>query len=381
VPSTEQILAGLTRVANAWWLLAATWHLYFAIFTGLLIGGNRPSRKLAGVLMSLPVLSVSLVAWASGNPFNGIVLALLTVLLIVFSVRLPGRVRIAPLGFLIPGIALTAFGWVYPHFVETASPFGYLYKAPIGIVPCATLSILIGLTLVLNGLDSRAFALSLGISGLFYGVTGIGRFRVGIDVVLLLGAILLTIRAFRRRRAPEQSATEQVPGRITAFGIGPRLALSMLPYSGLALGIHIGLPHISRMTEKSSPVLFVAGAALIAGGILLWALGERVVIRAFRAGRLQTSGIYALVRHPMYSSALVFVIPGVALLLRSWPILSVAAGAYLAFRFLVRREERYLQEKFGQEFTDYRARVNAVVPLPRFVVGPHRKADAGSGSG
>ena len=381
MPSTELILASLKRVANAWWLLAAIWHLCLAIITGLLIGGNRPSRKLAGVLMSLPVLSASVMAWAGGNPFNGTVFALLTILLVVFSVRLPGRVRIAPLWVLIPGLALTAFGWVYPHFIETSSSFGYLYKAPVGIVPCATLSILVGLTLVLNGLDSRAFALTLGISGLFYGVAGIGRFRVAIDAVLLLGAILLTIRAFRRRRAPEPSATGQVPGRITAFGIGPRLALSMLPYSVLALGVHIDLPHFGRMTAKSSPVFLVAGAALIAGGILLWALGERVVIRAFRAGRLQTSGIYALVRHPMYSAALIFVIPGVALLLRSWPILSVAAGAYLAFRFLVRREERYLQDKFGQEFTDYRARVNAVVPLPRLVLDPHQKADAGRGRG
>jgi protein-S-isoprenylcysteine O-methyltransferase Ste14 len=381
VPSTELILAGLTRAANAWWLLAVAWHLYFAVVTGSLIGGYRPSRKLAGVLLSLPVLSVGLAAWAGGNPFNGIAFALLAVLLIAFSVRLPGRVRIAPLWVLIPGIALTAFGWGYPHFVETLSPFGYLYKAPVGIVPCATLSILVGLTLILNGLDSRAFALILGIFGLFYGVTGVGRLRVAIDAVLLLGAVLLTIRSFRRRRAPEPSATGQVPGRITAFGIGPRLAFSMLPYSVLALGVHIDLPHLGRMTARSSPVFMVAGAALIAGGIVLWALGERVVIRAFRAGRLQTSGIYALVRHPMYSSALVFVIPGLALLLRSWPILSVAAGAYLAFRFLVRREERYLLDKFGQEFTDYRARVNAVVPLPRLIVGPRQKTDAGRGSG
>jgi protein-S-isoprenylcysteine O-methyltransferase Ste14 len=381
VPSTELIMAGLERVASAWWLLAAAWHLYFAIITGLLIGGYRPSRKLAGVLLSLPALSVSPMALAGGNSFNGIVFAVLAILLIVFSVRLPGRVRIAPLWVLVPGIALTAFGWVYPHFVETSSPFGYLYKAPVGIVPCATLSILVGLTLVLNCLDSRAFALTLGISGLFYGVTGVGRFRVAIDAVLLLGTVLLTIRAFRRQRAPEPSAARQVPGRITAWGIGPRLAFSMLPYFVLALGVHLGLPHIGRMTAKSSPVLSVAGAALIVGGIVLWALGERVVIRAFRAGRLYTSGVYALVRHPMYSSALVFVIPGVALMLRSWPILSVAAGAYLVFRFLIRREERYLQDKFGQEFTDYRARVNAVVPLPRFVVGPRQKRDAGRGSG
>jgi protein-S-isoprenylcysteine O-methyltransferase Ste14 len=39
---------------------------------------------------------------------------------------------------------------------------------------------------------------------------------------------------------------------------------------------------------------------------------------------------------------------------------------YTVFKLLIHREDEYLERRFGQAYLDYRARVNEVVPLPRF---------------
>jgi hypothetical protein len=174
MPTSEQILLGLRDVANNWGPLAIFWHAYFLVFAMILIVGIRPPKRIAGLLLSLPLLSVSLAAWASSNPFNGIVHALIGILFIYFSTRLPSeKVWMAPPWIIIPGILLLLFGWIYPHFLEASSFLPYLYSAPTGLIPCPTLSIAIGLFLILDGLGSRALALILGLSGLFYGMTGI----------------------------------------------------------------------------------------------------------------------------------------------------------------------------------------------------------------
>jgi len=201
MPTAEQILLGLKEVANNWRPLAISWHIFFAAFVIVLIFGLRSSKRLAGILLGLPLLSVSIAAWTVSNPFNGVVYAIIGVLVIYLSTRLPREnVRLAPLPIMIPGIILFLFGWVYPHFLETTSFFPYLYSAPTGLIPCPTLSIVIGLFLILDCLGSRALSLILGLSGLFYGLIGAFRLRVSIDGVLLLGAVITLVLALTRNR-------------------------------------------------------------------------------------------------------------------------------------------------------------------------------------
>ena len=201
MPTAEQILLGLKEVANNWRPLAIFWHVYFAALVMILISGIRPARRTAGLLLGLPLLSVSIAAWTVSNPFNGVVYAIIGVLVIYLSTRLPREnVRLAPLPIMIPGIILFLFGWVYPHFLETTSFFPYLYSAPTGLIPCPTLSIVIGLFLILDCLGSRALSLILGLSGLFYGLIGAFRLRVSIDGVLLLGAVITLVLALTRNR-------------------------------------------------------------------------------------------------------------------------------------------------------------------------------------
>lgn len=156
-----------------------------------------------GILLALPLVSVSILAWTHANPFNGASFALVAIALLVIAGRFSREaVEIAPARVAVPGALLIGFGWVYPHFLQNASPLDYLYAAPTGLIPCPTLSIVIGFTLVLGGLRSRSWCLVLAIMGLFYGIFGAVRLGVGIDWILALGALGMTYVAacgFRRR--------------------------------------------------------------------------------------------------------------------------------------------------------------------------------------
>jgi hypothetical protein len=77
MPTPELLLSSLTSLANAWRPLAAFWHGCLAVFVVALILGLRPSKRLSGILLALPFLSVSTLAWLSANAFNGIAFALI----------------------------------------------------------------------------------------------------------------------------------------------------------------------------------------------------------------------------------------------------------------------------------------------------------------
>jgi protein-S-isoprenylcysteine O-methyltransferase Ste14 len=71
-----------------------------------------------------------------------------------------------------------------------------------------------------------------------------------------------------------------------------------------------------------------------------------------------------LVRHPIYSAWIVFILPGIVLPTASWPLLLTPLFAYAAFKLLIRHEDDYLQERFGEAYLDYRNRVNELLLIP-----------------
>ena len=154
MPSPGQILAGLKTIANSWTTLAIVWHVFFgAIIVAVILGSCPREAVQTGFMLIMSYISVTVAAWRFGNPFNGVVFGLITVLAIVIGVKMQCRkAELSPLLFRLTGAAMFLFGWAYPHFLETDSFVRYLYAAPTGLIPCPTLSIAIGLVLVLNGL-------------------------------------------------------------------------------------------------------------------------------------------------------------------------------------------------------------------------------------
>jgi hypothetical protein len=203
MPKAEEIVSGLRAIANTWTAVAVFWHVYFAAIVGFLLSGTHPSKRIIGILMGPPLLSVSLIAWSSGNPYTGGFFGLIGILVLLIAARLPReRVRAAQPQILLTGVVLFLFGWIYPYYLSTDSLFSYIYAAPTGLIPCPTLLAITGLCIVLNGLDSRRLAHVLGLGGLVYGAMGVFMLEVAIDVLLLLGAVSLLLLGWQNKQEP-----------------------------------------------------------------------------------------------------------------------------------------------------------------------------------
>lgn len=209
MPNREEILAGLTQASNAAAGLAVLWHLVAASALLAVAAGVKLSSRALGALLAAPLASVSVVAWRYGNPFNGTVFGALSVTLVALSFRSPsgGAPRVLVPSSTWTGVAgalVLAFGWLYPHFLVEASGLRYFYAAPMGVIPCPTLSAVIGLTLLAGGVEDRAWSRTLAAAGLFYAVFGIARLGVVLDLGLLAGTIALLVATELGAHAPAQ---------------------------------------------------------------------------------------------------------------------------------------------------------------------------------
>jgi uncharacterized membrane protein HdeD (DUF308 family) len=162
-----------------------------------LIAKWQPSNKILGVLICLPLLSVAVFAWLSGNPFNGILFTIMAILIIIFGFKASNQpITISQVPFMVVGIFMIVFGLVYPHFISADSFLKYLYASPVGLIPCPTLSIIIGFLLLYNGFGSQSITLTFIIFGLFYGIFGVLKLAVYLDVFLVFGTIALIVKYF-----------------------------------------------------------------------------------------------------------------------------------------------------------------------------------------
>ena len=115
------------------------------------------------------------------------------------------------------------------------------------------------------------------------------------------------------------------------------------------------------------PVVVIAGAVLLlmSAGVALAgavALGRNLTPFPKPAAQAQLvrHGIYAFVRHPLYTSVIAGAL-GWALVWQSWPALWVALALVPFFDAKARREEGWLREKFPA-YAIYQQQVRRFIP-------------------
>ena len=163
---------------------------------------------------------------------------------------------------------------------------------------------------------------------------------------------------------------------MTPWGVGPRFSLLSVIYALFVFELTRFYDPMFQMSMANQRGLAAAGIALVAVGTLFVGAGMVTVMRAIRAGRLATTGVFGMCRHPVYAGWVVFVVPGIVLLVNSWIGLTIPPVMYLFLRILVRKEEAYLEKRFGTEYLAYEKRVPAVLPvgwITSALVSPDRR--------
>ena len=189
-------------------------------------------------------------------------------------------------------------------------------------------------------------------------------------VVAAKAIFVVCVIAFWIIRSPHQRRAGRIPVRLSKRDTREWLLLASATI-GLAVlpGIFVFSRTLRAADYPFRPALAWIGAG--AFGLALWLFyrAHRDLGGNFSPSlevrddhRLVTGGIYAHVRHPMYSA---FWLWGVAqaLLLANWiagPAGLVGFGILFVCR--IGREERLMIEQFGQDYRSYMSRTGRVMP-------------------
>ena len=136
------------------------------------------------------------------------------------------------------------------------------------------------------------------------------------------------------------------------MGIGPVCIAIMFVFTGMGIVLVKSGMLKSGMINNALPFV-IAGILCIAGGIALWffaVVGCRIDIK-IKSNQLETCGIYAYVRNPIYS-AFLFVCTGALLFCRNLYLL-VLPPLFWAYLTVVMKltEEKWLIDRFGEEYS------------------------------
>lgn len=163
-------------------------------------------------------------------------------------------------------------------------------------------------------------------------------------------SISMTERTDRDRSEPPAVEPDPMVAPIPLLALGAFVA-------GLVIDrvVHVGtLP--GRWNRRLGAVSTVAGVGLLLAAVRRMRRAGTTPDPADEPPSLVTGGVYRLSRNPIYVG-LTMAYVGVALLFdRLWPLVTLQP-VLLYLRRVVRREEAYLEARFGTVFDQYRSSV------------------------
>jgi len=151
---------------------------------------------------------------------------------------------------------------------------------------------------------------------------------------------------------------------MSIIGQGGKIILFMLPSLIAAILVHIYLPRFAAL-PKSLSFIQPVGYVFLLPGLILWGTAVVQLLTGFSKGKLVTRGAYGVVRNPIYSSVIFFILPAVALLTLTWVYFVPSVFLYGGVMIFIGVEEQQLTRAFGKEYEDYMARVDRLVPFKK----------------
>jgi protein-S-isoprenylcysteine O-methyltransferase Ste14 len=180
--------------------------------------------------------------------------------------------------------------------------------------------------------------------------------RASAALLLLLLTAAVALSAAPAGRAGNASPTDRW---IMPLGLALGLLLAWLPPHAEVRG-WLTLPGGDLIRWVGVTLMALGGSLRVAA---IWRLGSRFSgrVELQRGHRLETSGLYAHLRHPAYLGGLLLLL-GWCLVFRSGAGLPLVAGMTATLLARIRDEEAFLASVFNEEYLSYQRRTRRLIP-------------------
>lgn len=154
--------------------------------------------------------------------------------------------------------------------------------------------------------------------------------------------------------------------QMTRWGVGPQFTIISGVYA-----VVVGIIHFIWLSHLTIPLprylSLILGLVLLIAGLPIFVIPGLTIDKYFNEKKLATRGIYGYFRHPIYGSWIIFIIPGIVLIINSLIGLTIPVFMYVVYKILIVEEERYLEESFGKEYEEYKKNVGGIFPKLWFI--------------
>ena len=155
---------------------------------------------------------------------------------------------------------------------------------------------------------------------------------------------------------------------LPVFGVGPIYVITCSLITMLAFYLkRQGFFQAGEVTPFNL-VFQIFGIILILTGVFFWIYAVLVqnIAHEIQSGKLVTTGIYSVTRHPIYT-AFFFIFSGILTTAHNLFMLGFILFFYLYLVvFMQNTEEKWLAKKFGREYLEYAKRTPRILPKIKF---------------
>lgn len=149
---------------------------------------------------------------------------------------------------------------------------------------------------------------------------------------------------------------------LSVLGVGPLYVISILILTIIALILNqLNVVYKIKVLNKFLIILAII-SILIAISLWVSAVLFSKVRTKIKENTLVTTGVYSIVRNPIYS-AFLFLFTGILLFTRNLYLLIFPIIFWIYLTYLLKEtEEKCLKDKFKEEYQKYMKKVNRIIP-------------------
>ena len=156
--------------------------------------------------------------------------------------------------------------------------------------------------------------------------------------------------------------------KLPLFGVGPYIIYGIAVLNVIGIIMFGYVFKIGTLEGPWSLIFRIIGGVLIVIGVAIWYIGalRSDMDESITENKLQTKGIYSCVRNPMYSGWWIALSGIILMWHNAWMLILPLLDWVIITIALINTEEKWLLDLYGQEYAEYKKRVNRCIPwFPR----------------